>query len=44
MLAASVFHYGTYTVAELKAALHERGIPVRLTAEMAETVQEPGTA
>ena len=42
VLAASVFHYGTYTVAPLKAALHERGIPVRLTEEMAETIQGPG--
>ncbi len=28
-LAASVFHYGTYTVADLKAWLHARNIPVR---------------
>ena len=32
VLAASVFHYGTYTVSDIKRALHERGIPVRLTA------------
>ncbi len=32
VLAASVFHYGTYTVSDVKQALHERGIPVRLTA------------
>ena len=32
VLAASVFHYGTYTVSDVKRALHERGIPVRLTA------------
>ena len=31
VLAASVFHYGTYTVSDVKRALHERGIPVRLT-------------
>ena len=42
VLAASVFHYGTYTVAQLKAALHERGIPVRLPPEMAETNQGSG--
>ena len=30
-LAASVFHYGTYTIAELKEHLERRGIPVRRT-------------
>ena len=30
VLAASVFHYGTYTVSEVKTYLHHRGIPVRL--------------
>jgi cyclase len=34
VLAASVFHYGTFTVPQLKRALRERGIPVRLTPEM----------
>lgn len=29
-LAASVFHYGTYSVGEVKEYLKERGIPVRL--------------
>ncbi len=29
-LAASVFHFGTYTIGEVKQYLHERGIPVRL--------------
>jgi len=29
-LAASIFHYGTYTVAHLKEELARRGIPVRL--------------
>jgi cyclase len=29
-LAASIFHYGEYSVAECKNYLHERGIPVRL--------------
>jgi cyclase len=28
-LAASVFHYGTYTVGEVKRYLAERGVPVR---------------
>ena len=32
VLAASVFHYGTYTVSDVKRALHERGIPVRIPA------------
>ena len=30
-LAASIFHYGTYTVNQLKEELDKRGIPVRLT-------------
>jgi cyclase len=29
VLAASIFHFGTYTVADLKAYLAERGVPVR---------------
>lgn len=29
-LAASIFHYREYTVAECKTYLHERGVPVRL--------------
>src|SRR5712692_8319127 len=28
-LAASIFHYGTYTVGDLKSYLHERNVPVR---------------
>jgi len=31
-LAASIFHYGTYTVGDLKDYLAQRGIPVRRTA------------
>ncbi|MSP52135.1 MAG: imidazole glycerol phosphate synthase subunit HisF [Alphaproteobacteria bacterium] len=31
VLAASIFHYGEYSVADAKAALHAAGIPVRLT-------------
>jgi cyclase len=31
-LAASIFHYGTYTVNQLKEELDKRGIPVRKTA------------
>ncbi len=31
-LAASIFHYGTYTIEQTKRYLAERGIPVRLTA------------
>jgi len=30
VLAASIFHYGTFTVGQAKALLAERGIPVRL--------------
>lgn len=29
-LAASIFHYGTYTVGQVKQYLHQRGVPVRL--------------
>ena len=35
VLAASVFHYGTYTVSEVKTHLHHRGIPVRLIHDVA---------
>jgi imidazole glycerol-phosphate synthase subunit HisF len=31
-LAASIFHYGTFTIEETKRYLAERGVPVRLTA------------
>ena len=30
VLAASIFHYGTYTVRECKEYLLARGVPVRL--------------
>ena len=30
VLAASIFHYGEYTIAQSKARMNERGIPVRL--------------
>jgi len=30
VLAASIFHYGTFTIAEAKAYLAARGVPVRL--------------
>ena len=30
VLAASIFHYGEYTVAQAKALMVQRGIPVRL--------------
>ena len=30
VLCASIFHYGTYSVAEAKRAMHDAGIPVRL--------------
>ena len=29
-LAASIFHFGTYTIAETKQYLADRGVPVRL--------------
>jgi imidazole glycerol phosphate synthase subunit HisF len=31
VLAASIFHYRTHTIAEVKHRLREAGIPVRLT-------------
>jgi len=34
-LIASIVHYGTYTIAQIKVALRERGIPVRLEASCA---------
>jgi cyclase len=30
-LVASIVHYGTYSISQLKAYLHERGVKVRLT-------------
>nr|WP_283949614.1 imidazole glycerol phosphate synthase subunit HisF [Limobrevibacterium gyesilva] len=30
LLAASVFHFGTFTISQVKAALHDAGLPVRL--------------
>jgi imidazole glycerol-phosphate synthase subunit HisF len=30
VLAASIFHFGTYSIAQAKHFLAERGIPVRL--------------
>jgi imidazole glycerol-phosphate synthase subunit HisF len=35
LLAASVFHFGTFTIAEVKAALAEAGLPVRLPRQAA---------
>jgi cyclase len=29
LLAASVFHFGTFTISQVKTALHEAGLPVR---------------
>ena len=40
VLAASVFHYGTYTVSEAKAALRAAGIDVRESRAGAATAQE----
>lgn len=33
VLAASIFHYGTFTVAETKDYLRQKGIPVRITGQ-----------
>ena len=30
VLAASVFHYGTYSISEIKEYLSKRGIPIRM--------------
>jgi len=30
VLAASIFHYGRYTIAEVKQYLKSKGLPVRL--------------
>ncbi|MBI3092254.1 MAG: imidazole glycerol phosphate synthase subunit HisF [Candidatus Tectomicrobia bacterium] len=35
VLAASIFHYGEYTIGDVKRFLHAAGVPVRLTAESA---------
>ena len=35
LLAASIFHFGTFTIAQAKAALHEAGLPVRLPRQAA---------
>ena len=35
LLAASVFHFGTFTIAEVKAALAQAGLPVRLPRALA---------
>ncbi|MBL8675435.1 MAG: imidazole glycerol phosphate synthase subunit HisF, partial [Rhodospirillales bacterium] len=35
VLAASIFHFGTFTIAEAKAHLARRGVPVRQSAKSA---------
>ena len=35
LLAASVFHFGTFTIAQVKGALHSAGLPVRLPRQAA---------
>ncbi len=35
LLAASVFHFGTFTIAQVKAALHDAGLPVRVPRQAA---------
>jgi cyclase len=32
-LAASIFHFGEYTIAETKQVMHDRGVPVRMVAQ-----------
>lgn len=39
-LAASIFHFGTYTIRETKAYLAERGVPVRLPAGAAASAEK----
>ena len=34
-LAASIFHFGTYSIAETKQYLADRGVPVRIAEPMA---------
>ncbi len=33
-LAASIFHFGTYSIAQAKEFLHAKGIPVRMDPQM----------
>lgn len=40
VLAASIFHFGTVTVAEAKQYLHAAGVPVRLAAPERRTMQD----
>jgi cyclase len=35
LLAASVFHFGSFTIGQVKAALHAAGLPVRLARQAA---------
>ncbi|MEM8781376.1 MAG: imidazole glycerol phosphate synthase subunit HisF [Planctomycetota bacterium] len=35
VLAASIFHYGEYSIAETKRAMHDAGLPVRITTDAA---------
>ena len=44
VLAATVFHYGQMTVPGLKRALHEHGVPVRLTPELETQAATPARA
>ena len=41
-LAASIFHFGTYTIGQAKEFLRARGIPVRIEQELAVDVSEGG--
>ncbi len=44
VLAASIFHFGTYDIASLKRYLAERGIPMRPVEDASETVEETAGA
>ena len=41
VLAASIFHFGTYTIAEAKEYLRNAGVPVRPTPCLTDTEREP---
>jgi imidazole glycerol-phosphate synthase subunit HisF len=43
LLAASVFHFGTFTIAQVKAALGAAGLPVRIPRRAAREGQKRGT-
>ena len=42
VLAASIFHFGRYTVGDVKEYLHGRGIPVRMRGESSHKERKDG--